>query len=263
MLGDLPAELTELTQLESLELWGNLLTGEIPPGIGNLTKLRLLHLGGNSLSGTIPPEISELAELEELSLYDNQLSGGIPDELGRLTQLVRLELCCNQFSVLPPELGNLVTCKLSRLAETRSMGEFPLSSELRVLAVIEPEQQRTDRRDTPELGKLSDLWELFLGNNRLTGTMPPELGNLAKLHQASLASNNLSGDLPSWLGNLKRLRSLDLSNNDFSGSSARVDWRPVGPGTPEYSGQPGAEWLHPQGLEFVRVRADHHLEPCE
>ena len=75
--------------------------------------------------------------------------------------------------------------------------------------------------------------------------------------------NDFSGDLPSWLGNLKRLRSPNLSNNDFSGI------------VPESIGDLlGLEHLNildnhrlsgctPRSWNSFRLRADHHLEPCE
>ncbi|MDC1119549.1 leucine-rich repeat domain-containing protein [Gammaproteobacteria bacterium] len=69
-----------------------------------------------------------------------------------------------------------------------------------------------------ELGNLSNLTSLNLGNNSLTGTIPSELGNLTKLTQILLFSNSLTGSIPSELGNLANLTYLQLSNNTLSGS---------------------------------------------
>ena len=52
--GTLPAELGDLTRLETLDLDGNRISGPIPTEIGNLTNLTVLSLDHNRLSGPIP-----------------------------------------------------------------------------------------------------------------------------------------------------------------------------------------------------------------
>ena len=79
--GQLPAELTNLSNLTALRLVGNELGGEIPPEIGRLTNLSVLDLGWNQLTGQIPPELGSLSNLTRLDLAHNQLSGKIPPEL--------------------------------------------------------------------------------------------------------------------------------------------------------------------------------------
>ena len=61
-----------------LDLARNLLIGEIPAELGNLTTLQHLDLHNNQLSGEIPAELSNLTTLRSLSLSGNQLSGCIP-----------------------------------------------------------------------------------------------------------------------------------------------------------------------------------------
>ena len=53
--GRIPAELARLSELQLLELTGNLLTGIIPPALGRLGRLKVLRLSGNHLTGAIPP----------------------------------------------------------------------------------------------------------------------------------------------------------------------------------------------------------------
>ena len=66
--GNIPDEIYELSNLESLSLSLNNLFGKISPKIGNLEKIRRLDLGDNSLSGVIPEEIYLLTELTFLRL---------------------------------------------------------------------------------------------------------------------------------------------------------------------------------------------------
>ena len=57
------------------------MSGEIPENIGNLTQLDTLNLAFNQLSGEIPESIGSLINLNYLYLYQNKLSGIIPDSI--------------------------------------------------------------------------------------------------------------------------------------------------------------------------------------
>ena len=58
------------------------------------------------------------------------------------------------------------------------------------------------------MGNLSNLKELILNDNQLTGTIPSELGNLSNLQKLLLHNNNFEGDLPEEVN--------DLDNNENS-----------------------------------------------
>ena len=79
--GEIPAELGNLANLETLGLSENQLSGEIPPELGNLANLKILYLHDNQLSGEIPADLGSLANLEWLWLDGNQLSGCVPEGL--------------------------------------------------------------------------------------------------------------------------------------------------------------------------------------
>ena len=70
----------------------------------------------------------------------------------------------------------------------------------------------------PELGNLTLLEILYLGSNELSGTIPSELGNLTLLRALYLGSNELSGAIPPELGNLTLLEYLYLNENELSGT---------------------------------------------
>ncbi|XP_042497839.1 probable inactive receptor kinase At5g10020 [Macadamia integrifolia] len=82
--GPHPTELLILpssSNMESLDLSSNSLTGSLPSGIGDMGRLKLLNLAKNSLSGQIPSELSKLNALEYLDLSSNHFKGKIPSRL--------------------------------------------------------------------------------------------------------------------------------------------------------------------------------------
>jgi len=106
--GEIPSEIGNLTNLETLNLSNTQITGEIPSEIGNLTNLTWLRLSSNNqLTGKIPSSIGNLTNLAQLHITTNQLSGEIPVEILNLN-LTNLALFNNQFSgVLPEEICNI------------------------------------------------------------------------------------------------------------------------------------------------------------
>ena len=82
--GQIPSELGNLTNLDTLMLGDNQLSGEIPPDLGNLTNLVNLRLDNNQLTGEIPPELADLPQLSTLMLGGNQLTGCIPAGLSKV-----------------------------------------------------------------------------------------------------------------------------------------------------------------------------------
>jgi len=70
----------------------------------------------------------------------------------------------------------------------------------------------------PEIWNLVKLEYLDFYYNFLTGSIPPELGNFTNLRYLSLACQSLSGSIPSSLGNLRNLQGLSIWGNKFTGS---------------------------------------------
>jgi hypothetical protein len=87
LVGILPAQLAQLSNLEFLTLDRNQLSGNIPSELGNLTNLQWLYLSDNQLTGNIPAELGNLSNLLILWLNNNDLMGPIPLELMNLENL--------------------------------------------------------------------------------------------------------------------------------------------------------------------------------
>ncbi len=95
-LTSIPSDVFNRTDLESLDLSGNRLTGAPQAEIRHLQKLKNLDLSDNQLTG-LPAELGQLKNLEVLDVSNNRLTG-LPLELGNLTQLRILDISGNQYS---------------------------------------------------------------------------------------------------------------------------------------------------------------------
>ncbi|KAH9714617.1 protein kinase domain-containing protein [Citrus sinensis] len=168
--------------LEDFEMNNCNVSGGIPEEISNLTNLTTIDLGGNKLNGLIPITLSKLQKLQGLVLYDNKLEGSIPDDICRLAELYELELDGNKLS------GSIPAC----------------------LSVI-----------PTKIGGLKNLEYLFLGYNRLQGSIPDSFGDLTSLKSLNLSNNNLSGTIPASLEKLSYLENLNLSFNKLEGEIPR------------------------------------------
>ena len=71
----------------SLQQYHNDLVGPIPSEFGEMTNLRNLGLTHNFLQGEIPSELGNLSRLKALELQHNAIRGKVPTELGRLVNL--------------------------------------------------------------------------------------------------------------------------------------------------------------------------------
>lgn len=171
LVGNIPIELGNLSQLTELHLNYNQLSGNIPLELANLSKLIELTIFGNQLSGNIPSVLGNLSQLQKLQLGNNHLSGSIPSELGNLSQLKHLQLWLNQLSGnIPVSLGNLIQLERLLLRKNQLSGNIPSS-----------------------LGNLINLIEIRLSYNQLSGCFPPELSSLCTVSNRSFNNNP---DLP-------------------------------------------------------------------
>lgn len=71
-----------------------------------------------------------------------------------------------------------------------------------------------------EIRHLQNLVSLDLSDNMMTG-VPAEIGQLQNLQYLNLSNNQLTG-LPYELGNLKNLKTLDISGNEYAEQDLRI-----------------------------------------
>ncbi|XP_043704004.1 putative leucine-rich repeat receptor-like serine/threonine-protein kinase At2g24130 [Telopea speciosissima] len=194
--GTIPVEIGHFKMLQQLILSNNSLTGSIPATLGQITSLGLLDLSRNRLIGEIPPSLGNLSQLNYLFLNNNQLSGTIPPEIGRCKDLNKLDLSYNRLSgKIPGQISGLSEIRMFlNLSHNFLQGNLPL-----------------------EISKMESVQEIDLSANNLSGYIFPQLSNCIAVSLVNLSHNSLEGQLPESLGDLRNLEAFDVSNNYLSG----------------------------------------------
>ena len=154
-----------------LDLGRNNLIGVLPPELGNLSDLYWLSLPHNQLSGSIPPGLGGLANLNGLVLWDNQLTGAIPVELGNLASLFYLGLFRNQLTgAIPAELGSLANLgSLDLFRNQLTGGDSGGTGELGQPKWLRPPMEPVDGRDSGRTGEFGRTRRLAAFVQRIDG----------------------------------------------------------------------------------------------
>ncbi|CAA6669872.1 unnamed protein product [Spirodela intermedia] len=238
VVGTVPEELQNLTQLTHLNLDQNYLTGPLPAFLGNLTSLQRLSvginalsgplqkswgnlavsgLGTNNFSGSLPPELGNLSNLEELYLDSSGLSGEIPSSLSNLTKLRMLWASDNNFTgKIPDFMGTLTNLQDLRLQGNSFQGPIPSSlANLRSLNSLRIGDIVNGSSTLDFLRNMTSLTTLIIRNARISDTIPSDFSQYTGLRYLFLGNNSLSGGLPAQKSTT--LRNVDLSYNKLSG----------------------------------------------
>ncbi|KAL7595058.1 hypothetical protein Lser_V15G28995 [Lactuca serriola] len=125
--GDEREFLNTLKLLKSIDLSSNNLTGQIPNEITNLSDLIALNFSTNTLSGEIPQHIGEMKKLLTLDLSRNRFSGRIPSGMSQMSLLNYLDLSYNHFSGRIPSSTQLQSFPPSRYHGNRGLCGPPLT----------------------------------------------------------------------------------------------------------------------------------------
>ncbi|KAL3624114.1 histidine kinase osmosensor [Castilleja foliolosa] len=117
--GILSPSIGNLTNLQSILLQNNNITGQIPDELSKLSKLRTIDISNNSFIGTIPISYGKLMNLQYMKFNNNSLFGVIPMSLTNITHLSLLDLSYNNLTGPVPKfpsktlniLGNPSICE--------------------------------------------------------------------------------------------------------------------------------------------------------
>lgn len=197
--GDLPSELSLLTELEEIIIenesdagFFNALGGFVPNSFGDMHKLEVIRLKGQRIAGPVPSDLGDMQSLRELDLSNNRLDGPLPPELGNVRTLERIDLSGNAIrGRIPTEWAKLENLTVLRMADNELAGAIP-----------------------EELGQLTRLEQLDLSGNRLTGRIPFSLSRLDSLIILLLDDNQLTDAPPPHFVRLASSLSIcSLENN--------------------------------------------------
>ncbi len=214
--GSISDKIGQLTQMDSLELWGapwdmtqngfvpkaenTCLSGEIPAEIGQLTKASYIVLGRNNFTGEIPAEIGQLENLQYLDIARCKLSGELPASLGQLKKLSTFFVSGNQLTgEIPAEMGEMTSLKEFYADENAFTGTIPSTfAQLPRMLRLSLASNKLSGEIPAVASQMENLGLLYLDNNNLTGEIPAELGGKQQplLVAVSLTNNNLTGNLP-------------------------------------------------------------------
>ncbi|WVZ71956.1 hypothetical protein U9M48_020483 [Paspalum notatum var. saurae] len=97
------------TNMMSIDVSTNKLTGNIPEDVIALDALVSLNLSWNNISGLLPNKIGEMQSLESLDLSRNDISGEIPATMSNMTFLSYMDFSYNNFTGKIPSGAQLDT----------------------------------------------------------------------------------------------------------------------------------------------------------
>ncbi|PPS11392.1 hypothetical protein GOBAR_AA09251 [Gossypium barbadense] len=171
---DLTLPSLNLTSLEVLDLFYNLIKSPLPHWFSNLTNLQVLNLRSNKFYGSIPFWIGSLCKLRLLRLNSNRIHGRI------IGVLDRFSACQNNSLEILYLGGNYLVGSLPQsLGTLRNLQELDLNTNF------------FWGSNPASIGNLSSLEFLELSDNNLNGTIPESFWRLAKLSTMSLESNQM------------------------------------------------------------------------
>nr|XP_017225202.1 PREDICTED: LRR receptor-like serine/threonine-protein kinase GSO2 [Daucus carota subsp. sativus] len=208
--GRLPRGLTNMNELEYLDLHDNNITGNLPEFLSQLSSLEVLSVRNNSLHGSLPSKLfSNESSLQILDLSSNNLVGSIPSELGNLKVMSGgyIDFIARQYIKNEMEL-NWVENTIAPIS-----GMFTFTMEINGLMVNWKKAIQGLSGNKRHIYTLLDL-----SNNKLSGDIPVSLGLLVGLKLLNISNNRLSGNIPQSFGDLESIQALDLSNNNISGT---------------------------------------------
>ncbi|XP_019155406.1 PREDICTED: probable LRR receptor-like serine/threonine-protein kinase At3g47570 [Ipomoea nil] len=229
LTGTLSPSFFNMTSIQVFSVSQNTLEGTIPSYIGDtMPNLEIFEIGGNKFHGTIPISFPNASKLQIFEVSGNHLVGKVPNNIGRLKYLQDLQLWQNLLGSNDPlndlafitSLSNCSNLNKFSIRENRFEGKFPntianLSSKLHYLYLG---GNKIFGTIPGAIKNLVSLVAFDIGSSLLSGVIPSEIGELHKLQGLILETNTLSGKIPLTLFNLTSLAAIYLDNNNFDGN---------------------------------------------
>ncbi|KAJ9540410.1 hypothetical protein OSB04_026916 [Centaurea solstitialis] len=217
LIGHIPHELANLSNLLRLNLSHNLLEGSLTFPFGDLTSLTHLDLSGNQFRGVVPEDFWYTSSLVVLNLSENLLNGSLPESVG-CSSIEELLLSHN---TLYGEVPNFTGCQFLRkldLSNNLLTGNLPDSvGQLLNLQYLDVSSNSLEGviSDVHFLN-LTDLTHLDLSFNNLTFRLISNTSIPSQLESIKLQSCNLGPSFPAWIQRQGQFTLLDISSAKIS-----------------------------------------------
>lgn len=232
----------EQKRVTRIQIGNQNLEGTLPLTLSNLTQLERLELQGNRISGPLP-SLSGLSSLQVILLSNNQFTSIPADFFDGMTSLLSVEIDHNPFTAwkIPESLKSAsalqnfsavsanITGKVPtffgpdefpgliilHLAFNDMEGELPSSfSGMQIESLWLNGQNLNGRIDVVK--NMTFLKEVWLQSNSFSGPLP-DFSALTVLETLSLRDNSFTGPVPLTLVNLESLKVVNLTNNLLQG----------------------------------------------
>ncbi|CAL9190353.1 receptor protein kinase TMK1 [Musa acuminata AAA Group] len=221
LAGSLPADVRNLTSLVRLELQNNRLAGPLP-SLAGLASLQVLLFHGNLFSSIPPDFFSGLSSLQAVFLDDNPLAAWpLPASLSDAAALVNFS--ANNANVSGPLPDFLATAfpGLDHLGLAFNLLSGPVPSAFAAASFrslwlnnqVGPSRLNGGIAFVENMTALEELW---LQSNGFSGPLP-DFSALTNLRNLELRDNQLTGVVPRSLVELKSLSKVTLTNNLLQG----------------------------------------------
>jgi Leucine-rich repeat (LRR) protein len=179
-----------------LDLSFNRLDGPLPKNIWSMESLEVVDLHGNDFIGQIPEVDAVHDNLIFFAVQDNSLEWRIPESINNLVNLKHLDISANNMALPFP----------------------PTMSEMSNLESFYTGINGFGKHQIPDfLAQMTNLRELSMKQNQLTGQIPAFIGAMTNLKVLDLDFNQLTGKIPDVSRTLvtEILRSLDSRGEGF------------------------------------------------
>ena len=246
LTGPLPASLSKLKPLASgtapsIQIYSCNITGSIPASFANLPEgTKQVYVNDNKMTGTIPAAVAAHPGFSSWRWDPQQEGYGMTIAPAPSRQLDSLSLVAiynasdganwtkNKWELDKPiDTWPAVTVTDGRVTALKLSTSGVIASEWTLPEEVGNLTELTDLRvnsnkltgELPEsLYDLTKLENLYFQNDNLTGALSAKIGQLTELVQLYIDRNtNMTGGIPKEIGNLKKLARINISQTGIGG----------------------------------------------
>ncbi|KAK8552088.1 hypothetical protein V6N13_120515 [Hibiscus sabdariffa] len=217
--GQVPPEMGEFKKLVNLSLYTNMFTGSLPQKLGSWANFDYIDVSENLLSGPIPPDMCKKGTMRGLLMLQNRFTGEIPTTYANCASLKRFRVSNNSLSgIVPAGIWGLPQVDIIDIAYNQFEG--PITSDIKnakKIGTLSAEYNRLSGELPEEISEATSLVRIELNNNQISGKFPHGIGELKSLNSLQLQNNRLSGSIPESLGSCASISNINMANNSLSG----------------------------------------------